>query len=54
MWPDLTIEEFTMVDGDRIGALTPNQLNRLQPQALPTPATMLDPAPSEPIPSDES
>lgn len=49
VWPDLSHDEFAQADADGLGGLTPDQLNRLQPTALPAPAMMLDPAPSEPI-----
>jgi hypothetical protein len=49
VWPDLGQDEFALADVDGLGGLTPDQLNSLQPTALPSPATMLNPAPSEPI-----
>ncbi|MBJ7579175.1 hypothetical protein JHC09_14935 [Devosia sp. MC532] len=49
VWPDLSQDEYARADADGRGGLTPEQLNGLQPTALPSPAMMLDPAPSEPI-----
>lgn len=34
-WPDLTQAEFDAADGDASGGLTPDELNTLQPAALP-------------------
>lgn len=48
VWPDLSQDEFAQADKDGLSGLTPDQLNSLQPTALPAPAMMLDPAPSEP------
>jgi hypothetical protein len=49
VWPDLGQEEFALADTEGLGGLTPDQLNSLQPTALPSPAMILDPAPSERI-----
>lgn len=39
IWTDLTQDEFDGADADASGGLTPNELNSLQPPALPaTPA----------------
>jgi hypothetical protein len=39
VWTDLTQEEFDAADADTSGGLTPDELNTLQPAALPaTPA----------------
>jgi len=39
VWADLTQEEFDVADRDGSGGLTPDELNALQPVALPaTPA----------------
>lgn len=39
VWTDLTQEEFDAADADASGGLTPDELNTLQPAALPaTPA----------------
>jgi len=39
IWTDLTQEEFDRADADGSGGLTPDELNALQPAALPaTPA----------------
>lgn len=34
-WPDLTQAEFDTADIDKTGGLTPDELNSLQPSALP-------------------
>lgn len=44
IWPDLTQEEFAAADTDSTGGLTPEQLDTLQPSAVPSPeATGADP-----------
>ncbi|MET3927824.1 EF-hand domain-containing protein [Devosia sp. 2618] len=42
-WPDLTQQEFDAADADNSGGLTPEELNSLQPSAIPaTPSGTLD------------
>lgn len=38
VWPDLTDAEFTAADADGSRGLNVNELNSLQPAAVPTPA----------------
>ena len=45
VWPDLEQAEFDTADADGSGGLSPDELNTLQPPALPaTPDAALDPA----------
>ncbi|UJW84196.1 hypothetical protein [Devosia sp. SL43] len=49
-WPDLTQAEFDVADVDKSGGLTADELNSLQPSAVPAvPAT--PEAPAEPVPN---
>ena len=45
VWPDLTEAEFTGADVDASGGLSAEEVNSLQPAAVPAPA---EPAPAEP------
>jgi len=38
VWPDITQEEFDAADLDGSGGLNPDELNSLQPAAVPVPA----------------
>lgn len=49
-WPDLTQAEFDVADVDKSGGLTADELNSLQPSAVPAvPAT-----PDAPVPETDS
>jgi hypothetical protein len=50
VWPDLTEAEFTGADVDVSGGLSAEEVNSLQPAAVPAPA---EPAPADPAPSVE-
>lgn len=45
-WPDLTQEEFDAADLDKSGGLSVDELNSLQPAAVPAPADAMAPAPA--------
>jgi hypothetical protein len=45
-WPDLTQAEFDSADADKSGGLTADELNTLQPSAVPS----VPEAPAEPAP----
>ena len=49
VWPDLTEAEFTGADVDASGGLSAEEVNSLQPAAVPAPEA----APAEPAPSVE-
>lgn len=52
VWPNLTQEEFAAADTDGSGGLTPDQLNALQPAAVPAPAAPMGGADMAPAPTD--
>lgn len=52
VWPDLTEQEFTVADGDGSGGLNVDELNSLQPPAVPAPAPAPD-AGAETLPAPQ-
>ncbi|MCW5722832.1 MAG: hypothetical protein KIS86_16990 [Devosia sp.] len=56
VWPDLTQEEFDAADADLSGGLNSNELNSLQPGAVPVPGNALSnggPAPESLVDNDK-
>lgn len=49
VWPDLTQAEFDAADADTSTGLSVEELNSLQPAAVPAPATPEAPPPAAPL-----
>ena len=49
VWPDLTQAEFEAADADASGGLSVDELNSLQPAAVPAPAAPAAPALEAPL-----